>query len=326
MKICVIGLGSMGKRRIRLLKRIRPDAVLTGIDQNPERAGSVFEEFEIDTYASLEDIKAEQDCAFVCTPPQYHGGIIKSCLEKGLHVFSEINLIDDLYDENIRLAEQRGRTLFLSSTPFYKEEMRLIDSRVKENGRACGYRYHVGQYLPDWHPWDALDDFFASSKKTNGCRELLAIELPWLLHTFGEIEHMHVVKGRFTGLGLEFPDTYFIQMEHAGGSVGSLVIDVVSREAVRKLEVFHEDFYIRWDGTPDSLYEKDILSGEMKQVPAGDYIHEEGYGEFINEYAYAKEIEEFFKVTEGQKTAYGFKEDKETLKLIGEIESQGDKV
>ena len=64
----------------------------------------------------------------------------------------------------------------------------------------------------------------------------------------------------------------------------------------------------------------------MKQVPAGDYIHEEGYGEFINEYAYAKEIEEFFKVTEGQKTAYGFKEDKETLKLISEIESQGDKV
>ena len=35
----------------------------------------------------------------------------------------------------------------------------------------------LGQYLPDWHPWESYKSFFVSNKKTNGCRELFAIEL-----------------------------------------------------------------------------------------------------------------------------------------------------
>lgn len=77
-----------------------------------------------------------------------------------------------MYDENIKLAEQKGKVLFLSSTPLYKEEMQIVNDKVKENGKLCAHQYHVGQYLPDWHLWDNLKNFFASNKNTNGCREL----------------------------------------------------------------------------------------------------------------------------------------------------------
>ena len=79
-----------------------------------------------------------------------------------------------------------------------------------------------------------------------------------------------------------------------------IMVDVVSRQAVRQFEVLNESLYIRWEGTPDSLYEKDIVSGTLKQIQAGEYIHEHGYGDFINEYAYIREIEEFFDVIEGK--------------------------
>lgn len=320
MKICVIGLGSMGKRRIKLLKAFFDDLTIIGIDNNMKRVESAANEYGIDCYSALRDISEKPDCAFVCTSPQFHASIIRECLKNNLHVFSEINLIDDLYDENIQLAEQKERVLFLSSTPLYKEEMRIIDRRVKQNGKPCAYQYHVGQYLPDWHPWDNLKDFFISYKNTNGCRELLAIELPWIQNAFGKIQNVHVAKTNLTDLNLEFPDTYFVQTEHERGNIGSLTIDVVSRQAVRKMEVFNEDLYIRWDGTPETLYEKDIITGELKQIPAGEYIHESGYSESINEYAYVKEIEEFFEVIEGKEPLYGFEKDKEILKIIDEIE------
>ena len=35
--LLVIGLGSMGKRRARLLKRARPQAALCGVDLSPAR-------------------------------------------------------------------------------------------------------------------------------------------------------------------------------------------------------------------------------------------------------------------------------------------------
>ncbi|MCM1125497.1 MAG: Gfo/Idh/MocA family oxidoreductase [Lachnospiraceae bacterium] len=320
MNIVVIGLGSMGKRRIKLLKTENPNSNIVGVDNNLERMKTVAEEYGINAYPNLEDVEIQLDCAFVCTSPQHHAMIISKCLERDMHVFSEINLMNDLYDENIRMAEEKGKTLFLSSTPLYKAEMQIIDRRVKQSREICVYNYHVGQYLPDWHPWDKLKDFFISNKNTNGCRELLAIELPWLQNIFGEIEKANVIKRKVSGLDIEFSDTYLIQLEHIGGNVGNLMIDVVSRQAVRHLEVLNENLYIKWDGTPDSLYEKDLILGDLKQIQAGEYIHEQGYGDFINEYAYAREIEEFFNVIKGKQPIYSFEQDKKILRIIDEIE------
>ncbi len=320
MRVCVIGLGSMGKRRIRLLRLLVNDLTIVGIDSNKSRAEKVAKECGIVCYSKLSDVAEKLDCVFICTSPQFHAPIIQECLNRNLHVFSEINLIDDLYDENIKLAKQKGKVLFLSSTPLYEEEIQIINGRIKQNGQPCAYLYHVGQYLPDWHPWDNLKDFFISNKATNGCRELLAIELPWIQNTFGKIKAMHVTKTKITDLNLDFPDTYLIQMEHSNGNVGSLTVDVVSRQAVRKLEILNETIYIRWDGTTETLYEKDILSGELKQIPAGEYIHEEGYSESINEYAYMKEMEDFFAAIKGKEPLYSFEKDKEILKIIDAIE------
>ena len=43
MGILVIGLGSMGKRRIRLLQKIRPEDKLYGVDSSRERCAAVRE-------------------------------------------------------------------------------------------------------------------------------------------------------------------------------------------------------------------------------------------------------------------------------------------
>lgn len=320
MKICVIGLGSMGKRRIRLLKGIDSHFIIIGIDSNKERAAETAEEYGIDCCSGLVDVPDNVECAFVCTSPQHHALIIKECLERDLHVFTEINLVSDLYEENCSLAKQKNKVLFLSSTSLYKEEMQIISEKVKQNGKPCAYQYHTGQYLPDWHPWDNLKDFFVSNKETNGCRELFAIELPWIQFAFGKIKRVHVIKRALTGLDLDFPDTYLVQLEHENGNVGSLAVDVVSRQAVRRLEVFNEELYIRWEGTPDTLYEKDIAADILKQIPAGEYIHKQGYGASINEYAYKKEIEAFFEVIKGGVSLYSFEQDRETLEMIDEIE------
>jgi len=311
----------MGKRRIRLLKKITSDSVLIGIDSNMERARTVAEEYGISCFSSFDAIGIPLDCAFVCTSPQSHGGIIKICLQMGCHVFSEINLISNLYKENICLAKEKKRILFLSSTPLYKAEMQFINKRLKQNGKPCTYQYHVGQYLPDWHPWDNLKDFFVSKWTTNGCRELLAIELPWMQDTFGKIIRINTIKRKLTALELEFPDTYLIQLEHESGCAGNLIIDIVSRQAVRQLEVLNEEIYIKWNGTPDSLFEKNIESGELMQIQPSEYIHEQGYGDFINEYAYMKEIEEFFEVISGKQARYSFEKDMEILEIIDIIES-----
>ena len=199
MNIAVIGLGSMGKRRIRLLKELYPEFSIYGVDSRPDRIKEAAESLQIQCFPDINDVPKNCDCSFVCTSPLSHASIISDCLSRGWHVFTEMNLVDDRYDENIKLAKQNGRRLFLSSTFFYRDEPKYIRSRI-DSERKWNYVYHIGQYLPDWHPWENYKSYFIGDNRTNGCREIMAIELPWLTAAFGDITRTHVQSDKMTNL------------------------------------------------------------------------------------------------------------------------------
>lgn len=323
MRVIVIGLGSMGRRRIRLIRQYDSSIEICGIDTSEERRKQAEKECGIETLDSLECVKENAyDCAFVCTSPLSHNRLIHSCLRLNMHVFTEINLAADGYDDNMELADEKGKVLFLSSTFLYREEIKYIDRAVRKCNCPVSYVYHIGQYLPDWHPWENYRDYFVGDRRTNGCREIFAIELPWIMHTFGEVKDIHVAKGRNTGLEINYPDSYLVTLEHKNGIRGVLAVDVVSRKAVRNFEVFSEDLYLTWSGTPESLRYYDYDHKEEIAVNLYDKVeHREGYGSFIIENSYLHEIEAFFaQVKDGTIPVYDFEKDKGTLALIDRIE------
>lgn len=323
MRVIVIGLGSMGRRRIRLISKYDETINICGIDTSIERREQAEQEFGIETLDSLEKVEENTfDCAFVTASPLSHSELIHRCLQKNMHVFTEINLVAEGYDENIILAAKKGKVLFLSSTFLYREEINYIEHAVRQSMCPVNYMYHIGQYLPDWHPWENYKDYFVGDQRTNGCREIFAIELPWILRVFGDVKAVHVVKGHNTKLSINYPDNYLAILEHEGGSRGVLAVDVVSRKAVRNLEVIAEDLYLAWNGTPESLRYYDYERKE--EVPVNLYEtveHKEGYGSFIIENSYFHEVEAFFaQVRDQTDPIYDFEKDKRTLALIDEIE------
>lgn len=322
MNVIVIGLGSMGKRRIRLIKKIDSTISIFGIDSREDRRNEVSKLYSIKTYSSMEDIDGKVDAAFICTSPLSHSKLINECLIKKMNVFTEINLVSDMYDDNIKLSQDNNLTLFLSSTPLYKREMQKI-KEICSPVNHYNYIYHIGQYLPDWHPWETYNDYFISDKRTNGCREIMAIELPWIVDLFGKVVSINAMKSKITKLNIDYNDNYIIQLGHENGNKGALVIDVVSPKAVRKLEIYSEEKYISWNGTPDSLIEYDrSIKKDVNYRLYDDVDKVEGYSELIVENAYEEEIRAFFNaIREGEKDMlHTFEKDKEILKLIDSIE------
>lgn len=323
MNVIVIGLGSMGKRRIRLIQKMDSFIRIIGVDGNPNRCKEAADLYGIDTYSSVEQAKESVDiqCAFVCTSPLSHADIIHECLNNSWNVFTELNLVPDRYEENMQLAEKNNCTLFLSSTFFYREEISYIRQNVQGKDRL-NYIYHIGQYLPDWHPWENYKDFFVGNQRTNGCREIMAIELPWLCETFGGVKECHVLKDKMTDLEINYHDNYMIQLTHENDNKGVLIVDVVCPKAVRRLEVYAENLYYSWDGTPTGLMEFHPDTKKTESVNLySDVEHVEGYSSFVIENAYQNEIEEFFAVVAGEKVQqYGFEKDLEILQLLDKIE------
>ena len=326
MNILVVGLGSMGKRRIRLLKKNFEDVCVYGADSIAERRESAEKEFGLTAYADMQTAfeNAAVDSVFVCTSPAHHSGIILSALLAGKNVFTEINLIADRYDEMIRTAKEKKAALFLSSTLNYRNEIRYVQNLIGSQDDKLNYIYHVGQYLPDWHPWENYKNFFVGDKRTNGCREIMAIQLPWLLKAFGEVENVFVMSGKATGLEIDYPDHYLLSFLHKSGHKGIVCFDIVSRAASTRLEVIGENLHILWEGTPDSLQILNLVKKEFEQINLYTSIDKQnGYSRNIIENAYVDEIRAFFElIGSGKAPVYSFEDDKKTLSLIDRIEGQ----
>lgn len=328
MKIIVIGLGSMGKRRIRLMLQHYKDISLLGIDTKEDRRAAAAELFNIPTFSDFESaIQQEKpDAAFICISPAGHPQVIKRCLEEQLHVFTEINLINENHEELIRLADKNKRILFLSSTPLYRRELDYINNRINSGNKPerCHYRYHVGQYLPEWHPWESHKDFFVFDKKTNGCREIFAIELPWMIRNFGKIKNMTITNDTLSTLDLDYPDSYQLLIEHESGNKGTMNVDVVSPKAVRNLEIYSENMYISWDGRPDGLMEYDSETKKMNRIDLYIEVDQNRlYADNIIENAYLEEIIAFMGCLNRDVRAdmrYTMSEELEVLRLIDTIE------
>ena len=325
MKIIVIGLGSMGKRRIRLMSEHK-DVELFGIDSQESRCAEVKEKFGITCYNSIDEAcKAQEiEAAIISTSPLSHASIIKDCLEHNLHVFTEINLVQDGYNDNIVLAKEKGKVLFLSSTFLYRKETQTIIEKVHEAKCPLNYIYHVGQYLPDWHPWESYNNYFIGNPKTNGCREIMAIDLPWIVTAFGAIKDVMVMKSKNTELNIQYNDNYLIMLEHENGTKGVFAVDVVSRKPYRHIDVYGEHLQLSWNGTADSLNQYDIENKQEVNITFEDASeHVEGYAAFITENPYREELNAYLKQISDSNyaPAWDFEKDKTVLDWIDKIEA-----
>lgn len=325
MKVIVIGLGSMGKRRIRLLSE-KKDIQLFGIDSQDARCLEVKDKFRVKCFTSIAEVVAQEhpDAAVISTSPLSHAAIIKECLENNLHVFTEINLVPDGYAENIALAKEKDKVLFLSSTFLYRKETQTIIEKANNTTCPLNYIYHIGQYLPDWHPWESYNNYFIRNPRTNGCREIMAIDLPWIVTAFGPIKSVSAVKSKNTQLNINYNDNYLITIEHENGNKGVLAADVVTRKSIRHIDVYGETFQMSWNGTADSLQEYDIEKKEMKAIQFDDASeHVEGYAAFITENPYREELNAFLAQIADPKAvpAWTFEKDFELLKVIDQIEA-----
>ena len=325
MNIIVIGLGSMGKRRIRLMREHK-EVELFGIDSQESRCAEVKEKFGITCYNSIDEACKVQniDAAIISTSPLSHASIIKECLEHNLHVFTEINLVQDGYNENIALAKEKGKLLFLSSTFLYRKETQTIIEKVHEAKCPLNYIYHVGQYLPDWHPWESYNNYFIGNPKTNGCREIMAIDLPWIVTAFSAIKDVKVIKSKNTELNIKYNDNYLLMLVHENGTKGVFAVDVVSRKPYRHIDVYGEHLQLSWNGTADSLNQYDIENKQDINISLEDASeHIEGYAAFVTENPYREELNAYLKQISDSNSvpAWDFVKDKIVLDWIDKIEA-----
>ncbi len=291
----IIGLGSMGKRRVRCLLHLGvPCEAVIGMDRREDRRKEAQEKYGIRIAEKEEEIDFSGiEAVIVSLPPDRHYLGAQVAFRHKKPVFTEASV---MLEDMRKIREGNTEDVFVAPSctllfhPALKKIRELVNGRAY--GKVCNFSYHSGQYLPDWHPWENVKDFYVSNRQTGGAREIVPFELTWITALFGYPRQIKGYYRKTRDVGCDIEDSYVCALDYED-MVGSLLVDVVGRNGARNLLINLEDAQIqwRWDRRVIEVYEAE--TGAWKYIEVDEELHEKGYNENIGENMYIEELGAF---------------------------------
>lgn len=331
MKFLVIGLGSMGKRRIRCLKALGySESDIAGVDLRKDRRKEANDKYQVDTYDdfALAIKNYEPDALIISVPPDLHHVFMKAAIKHELPFFVEASVVDTGMSAIIQQAKEASINAVPSATMMFHPAIKMIKQKLDDNvlGKISNITFHSGQYLPDWHTYESVSDFYVSNKDTGGAREITPFELTWITQLFGFPERLSAVYKKTTDIeGAEtIDDTYSFLLEYNSFLLNGMV-DVVSRSATRKLLINGEKKQLTWDWNKQAIEIYDPSKEQWEEHSFGMKEAEEGYDHRIGENMYINEIRAFINSLKGEeKFPNSMKQDLRVLNLLYDMEESSD--
>ena len=320
----IVGLGSMGKRRIRNLRANNQRRII-GYDVRLDRRRQAAKIYGIETINDIKKISAQDfDVMLICASPGSHGDYIRMALKNKKHFFVEHPVNIDGYkeifkDKNSRLVKAPSCTM-----RFY-QPIKMIKEILERGkiGKVLTFQYHMALYLPDWHTHEDYRKVYFSKKETGACREMLPFELIWLNWIMNsKVAEISGYIKKVSDLRMDADDTILANIKYKNGILGNVMIDVISRKPFRTLRILCSDGVLEWERFEKviKLYNDKTKTTKIIKIPKGRV--QKGYEITGNEeQMYNDEIKTLLQAINGQaKYPHTFLDSQDVLKTLYALE------
>lgn len=255
-RVLIVGLGSIGKRHLRLARELLPNADIRilrhlNVDEVPEYADGCFESIE-------KAVEFAPQVAVIANPAPFHIYIAEILASIGTHMLIEKplaistkgieRLLEICKSHGVILAIGYNLRLF-SSLQRFRE---LLDDGVI--GRVMSVRSEAGQYLPSWRPESDYRQSVSAKKELGGGVLLeLSHELDYLRWIFGEVQWVSAALMRQGALEVDVEDTAHLTLGFLKGFgghqlIGTVNLDFIRCDAIRLCTAIGENGSLRWNG------------------------------------------------------------------------------
>ncbi len=301
VKFLVVGLGSMGKRRVRNLQALGHGA-LAGFDPRADRREEASSRYGIETFDAFDKALAafKPEALVISTGPSLHMDYAEPAVKQGLHCFIEASVVEGERIAQLCKALEGIKLVMVPSCTmrYYPGPIAIRDViRSGKIGKPLNLNYLTGQYLPDWHPWEHIQDFYVSKRETGGAREIVPFELTWLNEIFGEPAPLACVKDKLTDMDADINDIYHCLLRYPSGMLANVTVEVISRpKAIRELNILGSTGRLVFSADENCVRYIVVGDEDWTHIDLGSGTVEKGY---INpEEPYISEMADFVKAIE----------------------------
>lgn len=255
----IVGLGSIGRRHLATLRRLRPEIEI-GIWRHSRASADAEAANEHPVLFTAEEVASfAPQIAVVANPAPFHLWAASALAALGVHLLIEKPLSHTVsgIDELIARCRARDLVLMTGYTLRFSRPLQLLHEALTSGriGRLMYVRAEVGSYLPDWRPGSDYRQVVSARQELGGGAVLeLSHELDYVRWLCGEITSVNAHVSRLSGLEIEVEDTAEIMMRFESGVLGSVHLDMVQRVPVRRCRLVGTDGTLESDGITGGVY------------------------------------------------------------------------
>jgi predicted dehydrogenase len=255
-RILIVGLGSIGKRHLRLARELLPDSKIAVLRHKVELTIPEGADYIFSTMAEAVDFLPQ--LAVISNPANFHLSAAIPLVETGVHLLIEkplsssikgtAELLDACQKTNTILAIGYNLRFLLSLQKFKS----LLDD--KTIGDVWSVRSEIGQFLPSWRPnSDYRQGVSAQHALGGGALLELSHDIDYLLWIFGEIEWVQAVLTQQSDLEIDVEDSAhlifgFVVRGRQNPIVATVNLDFIRQDTTRLCTVIGKLGSLRWNG------------------------------------------------------------------------------
>ena len=284
MRALIVGLGSIGRRHLRNLRELMPEADLTVLrhrcaDRDPQSQDLA----DRIVYDLDEAIDRSPDIAIIASPAPFHIQTALRLARAQTHLLLEKPISDRLdgVDELIGMCRRGNLALLIGYTLRFYSPLRAARDAICSGrvGRVIGFQSEVGQYLPDWRagvPYQSV----VTAKRDMGGGVLLELshELDCARWLIGEVRAVSATAKQVSDLEIDVEDWAELSVHFANGVVGHIHLDMVQRVPTRRCRVIGTDGTLSWEAASNRVACYSSAKREWEEVcPAAEVDRNEMY-------------------------------------------------
>lgn len=252
MKICMIGLGSIGQRHIknisRLLEERKTDYSIDALRSSRRELPKDVEVLLQNQYFSYEELPANYDVIFITNPTGEHYAAIKNVSKKTKAMFIEKPVFSEAMSEksidNILEDLQLNKEgIYYVACPLrHKAALQYIKDEISRGEEVYAARAISTSYLPEWRKGIDYRNTYSANRALGGGVTLdLIHEWDYLTYLFGMPQKVFHLEGRYSRLEIDCEDTSLYMADYGNMTV-EVHLDYYGRFPERKLELYCKDY------------------------------------------------------------------------------------
>ncbi len=287
MKIIFFGLGSIGRRHVRLLQahfKHELYAFRSGESAQPSIEGVR----EISTWKEVSQIKP--DVAFITNPTYQHIATALKCAQAGMHLFIEkpIDCTDKQLTRLIAIVERKRLTAYVA---YFLRFHPMIEDLKRALSDAKNVQLHVTatSFMPEWRSGRDYSKVYSAQKRQGGGVVLdLSHEIDYVDYLIG-VESIEGRAGRLSQLKTDCEDFADILTKSRRGNA-LIHLNYNSRKIQRTISV---------QLTNGDCWEADLIKNELTKFQKGKNVTKKYTVSYDD--AFVRQLKYFFQHIHDQK-------------------------